>query len=61
VNDVVGRLRAALEVDYVVLGGGNVKLMKDLPKDTRLGSNDNAFAGGFRLWEQERTSSQESK
>src|SRR5882724_9251178 len=49
VNDVVGRLRAALEVDYVVLGGGNVKLMKDLPKDTRLGSNDNAFAGGFRL------------
>jgi predicted NBD/HSP70 family sugar kinase len=61
VSDVVGRLRAALEVDYVVLGGGNVKLMKELPKDTRLGSNDNAFAGGFRLWEQERTSGRESK
>ena len=54
VIDVVDRLRAALEADYVVLGGGNAKLMDKLPKDTRLGANENAFLGGFRLWEQER-------
>ena len=54
VIDVVDRLRAALEADYVVLGGGNAKLMDKLPKDTRLGANENAFLGGFRLWEEER-------
>jgi len=35
----------------VVLGGGNIKHLKTLPPDTRLGDNQNAFAGGFRLWE----------
>src|SRR5439155_1009070 len=52
VFDVVARLTAALLPDYVVLGGGNVKKLKDLPPGTRLGSNTNAFLGGFRLWEQ---------
>jgi len=51
VADVVARLRAALLPDYVILGGGNVKKLKDLPEGARLGSNDNAFRGGFRLWE----------
>ncbi len=41
---------AALLVDYVVLGGGNARHLGELPPDARLGSNDNAFAGGFRLW-----------
>ena len=36
---------------YVVLGGGNVKKLKDLPPNCRAGDNANAFAGGFRLWE----------
>lgn len=40
----------ALQADYVVLGGGNAKLMKKLPPNTRLGDNANAFRGGFRLW-----------
>jgi polyphosphate glucokinase len=53
VADVVERLKAALEPDEVVLGGGNAKLLKDLPSDCRLGDNANAFAGGFRLWEHE--------
>ena len=52
VEDVVARLRAALLPDYVVLGGGNVKKLKTLPEGSRLGDNDNAFKGGFRLWEQ---------
>lgn len=51
VNDVVCRLVAALEPDDVVIGGGNVRLMKKLPDGCRAGKNENAFAGGFRLWE----------
>ena len=51
VLDVVKRLQAALQAEYVVLGGGNAKLLKKLPPRTRLGSNDNAFLGGFRLWQ----------
>ena len=51
VADVVGRLCAALEPDYVVLGGGNVKKLKELPPKCRAGDNANAFLGGFRLWE----------
>jgi polyphosphate glucokinase len=50
VTDAVKRLTAALEPDYVVLGGGNVRHMKTLPPHTRRGDNDKAFSGGFRLW-----------
>jgi polyphosphate glucokinase len=50
VEDVVARLTAALEPDYVVLGGGNVHKLKELPPNCRLGDNANAFSGGFRLW-----------
>jgi polyphosphate glucokinase len=51
VTDVVERLTAALEPNDVVLGGGNVKNLKELPEGSRAGNNDNAFLGGFRLWE----------
>jgi polyphosphate glucokinase len=47
---VVARLQAALEPDYVVLGGGNVRLLDELPPGCRRGDNKNAFTGGFRLW-----------
>src|SRR5262245_26573581 len=50
VEDVVGRLQAALIADYVVLGGGNVKKLDRLPPGTRPGDNRPAFEGGFRLW-----------
>jgi polyphosphate glucokinase len=51
VEDTISRLRAALEPEYVILGGGNVRKLERLPKGVRAGSNDNAFTGGFRLWE----------
>lgn len=51
VADVVTRLIAALEPDDVVIGGGNVTKLKELPKGCRAGNNANAFRGGFRLWE----------
>jgi polyphosphate glucokinase len=50
VLDVVGLFVDAFEVDYVVLGGGNAKHMKELPVNVRIGSNANAFKGGRRLW-----------
>ena len=51
VEDVVVRLQAALEPDDVVIGGGNVKFLKTMPKGARAGNNLNAFLGGFRLWD----------
>jgi polyphosphate glucokinase len=52
VADVVTRLVAALEPDDVVLGGGNVRLLEELPAGCRAGDNANAFVGGFRLWDE---------
>jgi len=50
VTEVVKQLKSAMQADYVVLGGGNARLLKKLPPDTRLGDNSNAFEGGYRLW-----------
>ena len=50
VANVVTRLQAALEADDVVVGGGNAKLLHTLPKGVRLGSNAEAFVGGYRMW-----------
>ena len=52
VVDVVEHLRAALEPDDVVIGGGNAKKLTQPPPGCRLGENANAFLGGFRLWQQ---------
>jgi polyphosphate glucokinase len=51
VEEVVALLTAALEPEYVVLGGGNVHKLKTLPPGCRVGENSNAFRGGFRLWQ----------
>jgi polyphosphate glucokinase len=48
---VVEQLKNALEAEYVVIGGGNAKLLKKLPPGARRGDNANAFPGGFRLWQ----------
>jgi len=52
VAEVVGDLADALEPDYVVLGGGNVEKLGKLPPKTRRGNNEDAFVGGFRLWDE---------
>jgi polyphosphate glucokinase len=52
VADVVARFIEAFVAEDVVLGGGNVKYLKELPPSCRAGNNANAFVGGFRLWEQ---------
>jgi polyphosphate glucokinase len=51
VAEVVETFVAALQPTDVVIGGGNVKKLKELPPNTRAGDNANAFTGGFRLWE----------
>jgi polyphosphate glucokinase len=55
VKDVIDRMIAALEPDYVVLGGGNAKQVDHLSRKVRLGDNANAFIGGFRLWDPRRS------
>ena len=51
VRDLVPVLKEAFTADYVVLGGGNAEKVKPLPEGVRRGGNENAFTGGFRLWE----------
>src|ERR1700733_11755946 len=51
VLDVLERLRAAFICDSVLLGGGNAKLMKDLPSHVILGANSNVIDGGIKLWQ----------
>lgn len=50
VAEVVAKLSHALEVEYVVLGGGNVRLLKKMPECARLGANSNAMTGGRLIW-----------
>ena len=55
VFDVVQRLTDALLPEEVVLGGGNVRKLKELPPGCREGDNNNAFLGGFRIWDKPET------
>jgi hypothetical protein len=50
VNRTVMALMVAFLTDYVVVGGGNAKLLDRLPPGVRHGNNLTAFRGGFRLW-----------
>ena len=52
VFEVVDQFVDAIDPDYVVLGGGNVKKLEDLPDRCERGSNANAFIGGFRMWDE---------
>jgi polyphosphate glucokinase len=51
VLDIIARLQAALVCEYVLLGGGNAKLMDNLPSHVILGANSNAIDGGIKLWD----------
>jgi predicted NBD/HSP70 family sugar kinase len=50
VHDAVQDLASSLGVGYVVVGGGNVKRLRELPKGVYRGDNQNAFAGGALIW-----------
>lgn len=50
VKTLVHAFLPAFEVDYIVLGGGNAKLVKEVPAGARIAHNQTAFRGGFRLW-----------
>jgi polyphosphate glucokinase len=53
----IEQLTAAMEPDEVVLGGGGVDDLDELPEGCRRGENENAFLGGFRLWDPDWVSS----
>ena len=54
VIDVVTQLTVAMQVDHLLIGGGNARhlegVLRRLPKGTRLGTNADAYRGGLRLW-----------
>jgi hypothetical protein len=52
VGQAVRVLRAGFLADYIVLGGGNAALIEPLPEGARRGGNEDAFTGGFRLWDE---------
>lgn len=56
VFQVIDDLTAALETDSVVLGGGNAKLITDVPKHVTLGGNENAIRGAFMMWDKKKPS-----
>jgi polyphosphate glucokinase len=56
-KDVVRHLSAALEVDRVVLGGGNARHAGRMPRIVRISDNLSAERGGFLLWTDSRWSS----
>ena len=58
---VIDMLRKALEPQYVVVGGGNVKKLGEMPEGVRRGANADAFTGGFRLWADQDDASRESQ
>jgi hypothetical protein len=51
VGEAATTLRAAFLADYVVLGGGNARKLKELPEGCRRGANEMAYVGGVRMWE----------
>ena len=51
VFEVVEQLAKAMEPDYIVIGGGGVKDLDEMPPNARRGDNELAFLGGFRLWD----------
>jgi polyphosphate glucokinase len=51
VDQVIVKFTSALELDDVVVGGGNATKLAKLPPGCRVGDNALAFRGGFLLWE----------
>jgi polyphosphate glucokinase len=50
VFEIVQLFKNAFITDYIVLGGGNARLLTELPPGAELGKNSNAIIGGYRLW-----------
>jgi ROK family len=51
VERILVHLQRAFVVDYIVLGGGNAKMLEHLPAGVELGHNRNAYLGGQRVWQ----------
>jgi polyphosphate glucokinase len=60
VATVIGLLKTALQPDDTVVGGGNANRLKKLPDGVRKVSNESAFIGGLRLWDERRRAGSQS-
>jgi len=49
-KSIITFINQVFQADNIVIGGGNAKKLKNLPQVCRIGSNADAFVGGFRLW-----------
>jgi polyphosphate glucokinase len=52
VKELLPPIKQAMMADYVVLGGGSVKQLDELPDGFRRGHNRTVVEGGRRLWEE---------
>jgi len=52
VQEVIPGLKSAMMVAYVVLGGGSIKKIDELPDAVRRGHNRTVVEGGRKLWEE---------
>ncbi len=52
VHEILPALKSAMMVDYMVLGGGSVKKIEQLPDGVRRGHNRAVVEGGRKLWEE---------
>ena len=50
-QEVCASMKNAFFADYIMIGGGNVTEVKELPDGCRRGANHNAYFGGLRMWE----------
>jgi polyphosphate glucokinase len=53
VDETIAQFTHALQPEYIVIGGGNARELGELPPHCRVGHNEDAFLGGFRLWVEE--------
>ncbi len=61
VATIVTMLKAALQAEDVVIGGGEVKKLKEMPAGARMGDNANAFIGGYRMWQGDKPAEQHAQ
>lgn len=51
---IANKFKAALQAEYIVLGGGNTRLIKTPPGGIKMGKNLDVFKGGYRLWKKKK-------
>lgn len=51
-STVLPMLRRAMLADYIVVGGGSITRLEEMPDGVRRGHNRSVVEGGRRLWQE---------